>query len=339
MTALTASPISINFHGTTIPTFNVKGVVRVAMKPICDGIGLQWEAQHKRIKRHPVLSKGVSIMDMPSKGGIQKFLTLPLNKLNGWLFGVDATRVKPEIRDKLIEYQEECFDVLSDYWHKGAAENPRTTNVEDRKPLNRAVRTLANLRSAQGNSADYGGMWKLVNGYLGLATIEEATPEQLDRAMVFVQESIEHETRKIMEGEWLGRSSFTPLSKSQQEKLKFQIHRAHMSNYLREASSLRAVHNRLKVQFHLHEVADLPAERFEEAMAMLEGQYQATNAFNSAVRELGDAFIKEVLNGGEPWTPWIKRQLGGVALGAHPDWRKLARQISQTPSVQRHIGY
>lgn len=81
------------------------------------------------------------------------------------------------------------------------------TNVDDRKPLNRAVRTLANLRSAQGDSADYAGMWKLVNGYLGVATIEDATQEQIDRAMGFVQDSIERETTKIIEGDYLSKQT------------------------------------------------------------------------------------------------------------------------------------
>ncbi|MGP9499593.1 MULTISPECIES: phage antirepressor N-terminal domain-containing protein [unclassified Halomonas] len=205
MATLTASPISINFHGAHIPTFNVAGIVRVAMKPICDSIGLEWHGQRQRIKRNPVLSKGAVMITAPSKGGLQKVLTLPLSKLNGWLFGVDAARVKPEVRDKLIEYQEECFEVLSDYWQKGGSENPRFTSIEDRKPLNRAVRTLANLRSAQGESADYAGMWKLVNGYLGLAHIEDASPEQLDRAMMFVQDSIERESAKIIEGDYISR--------------------------------------------------------------------------------------------------------------------------------------
>ena len=81
------------------------------------------------------------------------------------------------------------------------------TSVEDRKPLNRAVRTLANLRSAQGEAADYAGMWKLVNGYLGVPTIEDANQEQIDRAMMFVQDSIERETHKIIEGDYLARQT------------------------------------------------------------------------------------------------------------------------------------
>ncbi|MCB8889927.1 phage antirepressor N-terminal domain-containing protein [Vreelandella malpeensis] len=209
MTALTATPVSIDFHGARIPTFNVEGVIRVAMKPICDAIGLQWEAQFKRIKRHPVLSTCMSMMDiqLPGQQQRRRFITLPLNKLNGWLFGIDTSRVKPAARERLVEYQAECFEVLNDYWQHGGAENPRFTTIDDRKPLNRAVRTLANLRSAQGESADYAGMWKLVNGYLGLAHIEDATPAQVDRAMVFVQESIERETQKIIEGDYLARQA------------------------------------------------------------------------------------------------------------------------------------
>lgn len=215
MSALTASPVSINFHGTSIPTYSVEGVIRVAMKTICQSIGLDWRGQRQRILRHPVLSKGVVMINTPSKGGIQKHLTLPLNKLNGWLFGVDASRVKPEIREKLVEYQEECFDVLSDYWQKGEATNPRLTTIDERRPLNRAVRTLANLRSAQGDAADYGGMWKLVNGYLGVATIEDATQEQVERAMAFVQDSIERESRRIIEGEWLSKNDTPDLTQDQ----------------------------------------------------------------------------------------------------------------------------
>ena len=40
-------------------------------------------------------------------------LMLPLDKLNGWLFGVSVLRVKPELRERLTQYQAECFDVLA----------------------------------------------------------------------------------------------------------------------------------------------------------------------------------------------------------------------------------
>lgn len=205
MTSITASPVSVDFHGTAIPTFSVEDVIRVAMRPICEAIGLGWQSQFNRIKRHPVLKTCVVMMNtqLPGEHQRRKLLTLPLNKLNGWLFGIDTSRVKPEIRERLVEYQAECFDVLADYWQKGEAVNPRATTVDERRPLNRAVRTLANLRSARGETADYAGMWKLVNGYLGVASIEDANDAQLEQAMGFVQDAIETEASRVIEGDFL----------------------------------------------------------------------------------------------------------------------------------------
>lgn len=111
----------VAFHGHDILTIHDGETVRVAVAPICNALGLQPDAQRKRIQRHPVMSQGASITDFPSDGGIQKMLTLPLDMLNGWLFGVEASRVKPEIRERLVEYQRECFQVLHDYWTKGQA--------------------------------------------------------------------------------------------------------------------------------------------------------------------------------------------------------------------------
>ena len=51
-------------------------------------------------------------MQMPDDDQRRKMVCLPLGMLNGWLFGIDANRVKDEIRDKVIQYQRECFDVL-----------------------------------------------------------------------------------------------------------------------------------------------------------------------------------------------------------------------------------
>lgn len=52
-------------------------------------------------------------------------LCIPLKKLNGWLFSINPEKVRADIRDKLIKYQEECFTVLHDYWTKGQVVNPR----------------------------------------------------------------------------------------------------------------------------------------------------------------------------------------------------------------------
>lgn len=195
MTAFNASPVSINFHGTKIPTFSVEGVVRVAMKTICQSIGLDWRSQRQRILRHPVLSKGVVMITTPSKGGLQKSLTLPLTKLNGWLFGVDASRVKPEVRDKLVEYQAECFEVLSNYWQKGQAVNPRTVTPDERAGLRAAVTMLTTKRGLMHSAA-----YSLVHHRFNVEHIDELTTEQLPEAVEYIH-------RMALEGEYLGKAA------------------------------------------------------------------------------------------------------------------------------------
>lgn len=115
----------VPFHGHQLLTFKDGETIRVAMRPICEAIGLDWSAQFRRIERHAVMAEGVAIMATPSQGGTQETVTLPLDCLNGWLFGIDTNRVKPEIQGLLIEYQRECFAALAAYWQQGVATNPR----------------------------------------------------------------------------------------------------------------------------------------------------------------------------------------------------------------------
>ncbi|QXR26640.1 phage antirepressor N-terminal domain-containing protein [Acinetobacter junii] len=110
-------PKIIKFNNQQIPVYFVGDKPFVAMKQICENIGLQWEAQLKRIKRNHVLNSSMSIMDMVAQDGrIREVICLPFSMLNGWLMGVDANKVRLEIKDTLIKYQLECYDVLYNHF-------------------------------------------------------------------------------------------------------------------------------------------------------------------------------------------------------------------------------
>ncbi|HGU9880564.1 TPA: phage antirepressor N-terminal domain-containing protein [Citrobacter freundii] len=138
--------ISVPFNGQQIITAMAAGVTYVAMRPIVENIGIDWAAQFVKLKKQ---SKKFGCCDIatPSNGGLQKMLCIPLKKLNGWLFSINPEKVRADIRDKLIQYQEECFTVLHDYWAKGNAENPRKkTTVDERTPLRDAVNMLVSKK-------------------------------------------------------------------------------------------------------------------------------------------------------------------------------------------------
>ena len=97
------------------------GVVYVPIRPLCDYLGVDWSSQLQRINRDVVLAEvvqGVVVITTPSEGGRgggpQDMMCLPLDYLNGWLFGINANRVKPEVREQVIRYQKECYRILAD---------------------------------------------------------------------------------------------------------------------------------------------------------------------------------------------------------------------------------
>jgi hypothetical protein len=132
--------ISVPFHGQSLFAILLSDVPHVAMKPICENIGLDWDGQRQKINRHPILSKGKVMITAPSNGGLQEMLMLPVNFLNGWLFGIDSNRVKPEIRDRLIAYQTECFEVLANHFMPKSHKNiTNDTLAEFLKPITEPI--------------------------------------------------------------------------------------------------------------------------------------------------------------------------------------------------------
>ncbi len=114
--------VTIDFYGDEIPAALVvideagQQVVYVPVRPLVEYMGLSWSGQRERINRDPVLStmaQGVRVTRTPEQGGSQVMLCLPLDYINGFLFGINANRVKPELRERLITYQRECYQVLA----------------------------------------------------------------------------------------------------------------------------------------------------------------------------------------------------------------------------------
>lgn len=123
-----AATVEVTFKGDVLTTIQDGGVEYVAMKPVVESIDLDWASQTVKLNKDRE-KYGCCDIAIPSKGGIQNMLCIPLRKLNGWLFSINPNKVKATIRDKLISYQEECFAVLHDYWTKGIAVNPRRLSV------------------------------------------------------------------------------------------------------------------------------------------------------------------------------------------------------------------
>lgn len=175
---------TVYFNNQSLITIEQNGVHYVAMKPICENIGIQWESQYNRIRRDDVLNSVIFIMNMTgSDSKNYQMICLPIEYLNGWLFGIDINRCKPEIRDTLIKYKKECYQALHDYWFNGKAE--RKTTVDDRTGLRNAVNMLVSKKGLI-----YSDAYHLIHQRFNVESIEDLTLEQLPQAVEYVHKII-----------------------------------------------------------------------------------------------------------------------------------------------------
>ena len=105
----------IDFHGAELLAVagETPETTMVAMKSMVEGMGLDWSGQARKLQDHPVLGEGIRLIAIPSPGGPQESLVLPLTRVNFWLATIHSSRIPDAaVRAKVIGYQRECADVL-----------------------------------------------------------------------------------------------------------------------------------------------------------------------------------------------------------------------------------
>lgn len=156
-------------RGVAVMATPSQRVVYVPVRQLCDFLGVDYTAQRRRIGRDPVLADVVADVVVQTAGGPQAMPSLPLDYLNGWLFGINANRVKAATRERLIRYQRECYQVLADAF----VEPPLGGDLSPE-----AAGSIAALRQIRENA-------------LALARLAEEQiriTERLDRAAIVVGE-------------------------------------------------------------------------------------------------------------------------------------------------------
>ncbi|HAQ20864.1 MAG TPA: hypothetical protein DCR40_16775 [Prolixibacteraceae bacterium] len=108
----------IRFYETKLVTFiDLQGKPFVAVKHICDAIGLNANSALRAIRNHPILGPASSVQyHQVGENQRREYLMVPIEYLNGWLFSIDINKVKPEAQKKLMVYQKECYQVLYNAW-------------------------------------------------------------------------------------------------------------------------------------------------------------------------------------------------------------------------------
>lgn len=183
--------VTVPFLGDTLFAVEHEGTLYVALKPICDALGIEWRKQRERIGRDPILAEGSTMMGLPSPGGPQETTVLRLDLVQGWLFGIEAGRVRAEARDRVLAYKRECFAALHGHFYGRRAEagEPAPRHREPADPTASRRRLVAEARKTFGPRAA-GELWRA----LGLPTVPAMAAPPAQGELGFTYTAVRQDT-------------------------------------------------------------------------------------------------------------------------------------------------
>ena len=89
----------------------------VAIRPICEALGIDRKRQQDKIKEHPILSAVGGLKPLTGADGKQyEMFCLPLEYIFGWLFTINPANVNEEAKEGLVRYQGECYHALFEHF-------------------------------------------------------------------------------------------------------------------------------------------------------------------------------------------------------------------------------
>lgn len=193
-----ASQITVPFHGSNLFVLSHNDQPYTPMKSIVEGMGMDWKSQHSKLSSNDKRFCMVEITTQLSGDDQQRAVScLPLRKLPGWLMSIHPNKVRAEIREKVITYQNECDDALWDYWTKGQAN--RTIPQDHTAYLGNAALAVRNAvkRKARGNRAAYSAIYNMIYDMLQVTSYKEIPAEKVGAAIALI------ESYPVLEGEVL----------------------------------------------------------------------------------------------------------------------------------------
>ena len=110
----------LEFNGKSIHFLSVDGEYWIALKPICEALGIHWNKQHEKLQNgddiYGELSTDRDMVAADRK--IRKMTSLPERFIYGWIFSIPFSgSMSDEAKQNLKAYKIECCDILHNHFH------------------------------------------------------------------------------------------------------------------------------------------------------------------------------------------------------------------------------
>jgi signal transduction histidine kinase len=142
---------TFTFYDDTLVAVILDGSeVALPIRSICEKMGLDAPSQSTRLREHAVLSQGLRVVKIPIGNRVQSVLAINRRYLAFWLATISPAQVSPDVREKLVRYQQELVEVLDTLYGEGSL--PADTPAADPAVAalhQRLAAALAELRATR----------------------------------------------------------------------------------------------------------------------------------------------------------------------------------------------
>lgn len=195
------SPVA--FHGDTIFCLEYEGQPFTPMRPIVENLGLDWGSQSAKINTNKKRWTVAIIATVAQDGIEREMLCLPLRKLPAWFASIHPNKVRPELREKIELYQNECDDALWNYWMNGKAER-KTDNQSSDTPIGPAdqnilqtiVRTKVGALLDASHKGGFPQIWSRFNDHFRLGSYKQLPQSKMAEAVAYLVKMEVREKKK-----------------------------------------------------------------------------------------------------------------------------------------------
>lgn len=259
------------FGSVVLAARHPDGSIALAVRDLCEMLGVNRSSQMRRIEAHADLRQGLVSFWVQTAGGPQPQEFLQLEKVPAWLLGISSRRTSDATQDKLRHLQaylvQEVYAAFARLAGLAEQGSRQIEDLEDLRRMDLAVNALAERQARIEQSQDRAReAWRDLSAQI----------RELAGRMAEVEQRVGGTITRAQRGHLY------------QLVQAWGAARAEKDARIRRSAAFQAVWAAFKVRFQLARYEDLPVARYREAVQFINDNYRALTGSDLDLPEQGE---------------------------------------------------
>lgn len=116
--------VKFNFRGDTLDVVRRGDDAFAVVKRVCEVLGVDLEGQRKKLRADESICTELISVQVHGDDQAREVFCIHVDSLPLWLATIHPTKVRPEVRAKLVAFKRECAKALADYFYGSRRQAP-----------------------------------------------------------------------------------------------------------------------------------------------------------------------------------------------------------------------